>query len=43
MVDKEGKSKPNVVEEAITLPISEKERRLTQSTKQRNHKHPIKQ
>ena len=42
MVDKEGKSKPNVVKESITPPISDK-RRLTQSTEQRNHKHPIKQ
>ena len=32
--DKEGKSKQNVVEEAITHPISEN--KLTQSTKHRN-------
>ena len=42
MGDKESKTKPNVVKESITPPISGK-RRLTQSTKQINNKHPIKQ
>ena len=41
-VDKKRKIKPNVVEEAITSPISKKTR-LSKSTKQRNHNHPIKQ
>ena len=40
--DRKRKTNPNVVKEGITPPISEK-RRLTQSTKHRNHKHPIKQ
>ena len=41
-VDKGDKSRENVVKEANTSPISAKIR-LTQSTKQRNIKHPKKQ
>ena len=37
---KKVKTKPNVVKEALTTPIWKK--RLTQSTEQRNYKHPIK-
>ena len=44
MVVKEGNNdtgtKPNVVKEAITFTVSKI--RFTQSTKQRNHKNPIK-
>ena len=41
MVDKKSKTEPNVVKEAITPPISKKI--LTESTKHRYYKHPIKQ
>ena len=37
-VDKGRKSKPNVVEEAITSPISEK-KKIDTFNKKRNHKH----
>ena len=40
-IDKEGKSRENVVKEAITYPISET-KIFTQLKKQRNHKHPKK-
>ena len=42
MVDKKGRTKPNVVKESITPTISEK-KNIDTEKKQTNHKHPIKQ